>query len=130
MAVSLYTENGRQKIAAMIREARGKRGYRAFEDEIGISHGTIRNLELCQEINISTPTITKIAKYLGYSFEQLQAILLGRDVLKKRDLTADELMDVVRDLPVSEVVKFAPKFMSYLASLIPPAKIENGNGKH
>lgn len=106
--MSIYTFEGLQRLSEIIREARGHEPQRAFARRLGVSHRTISRLE---EIEVQEPEITtlqKLAPALGYTKEQLVAILEGKksSILPQGDvIAASEIFPVVDQLSRAEIGK-------------------------
>lgn len=90
LCMGIYTLEGLEKLAEIIRTARGKEAVRAFARRNDVSHRTISQLEACNVQEPEITTLQKIAPALGYTKEQLIAILEGRPrILSTNSLAAD-----------------------------------------
>lgn len=127
---AIYTQEGLRKLGTMIREARGSLSYRAFEQKIGVSHGTIRNLEIGDANTPAVQTLAKIARYLGLKLEEVQALLSEKPVISNRAyFSAEDIKPMVRDLPITEASRLGKWIFDYLVGLDEHQNGQNGNGK-
>jgi transcriptional regulator with XRE-family HTH domain len=104
-----YTEEGLEKLAEIVRNARGNMSERGFAQKIGVSNTTIKRIEDCavQEPEIST--LAKLSVVVGYTKEELIAIL---EMTPKKPpariyKTAEDAIPVIEQLPKREKMKLA-----------------------
>jgi transcriptional regulator with XRE-family HTH domain len=106
--MSIYTFEGLQRLAKIIRDARGHEPKRAFARRLGVSHRTISRLE---ESDVQEPEITtlqKLAPALGYTKEQLVAILEDKKsttLPQNKIVVASEIFPVIDQLSRAEIGK-------------------------
>ncbi|MDZ7992520.1 MAG: helix-turn-helix domain-containing protein [Nostoc sp. EfeVER01] len=114
---SLYTRVGLEKLAEIVRSARGHDSVRAFAKKAGISHRTVTRIE---ETDLQEPEITtlqKIAPLTGYSKEELIAILEAKphapEIRQYR--VAEDVIPLINQLPDTEAAKVAQHIIARLA---------------
>lgn len=114
---SLYTRFGLEKLAEIVKAARGQDSVRNFAKKAGVSHRTITRLE---EANLQEPevsTLQKIAPLTGYTKEELIAILEGKshspEVREYRLL--EDVIPIINQLPDTEAAKVAQHIIARLA---------------
>ena len=113
---TLYTESGLKTLSQIIRTARGDRSFRQFEKLTGISHSTLRRLELTEVPNPDDITLSKIANFTNYSFDSLKAIAQERNVGERQKFQlAEELMSMVEELSTVEMVRLGQMILERLA---------------
>lgn len=127
-----YSLQGRIRLGKLIRQTRGGLSYREFDELVGISHGQIRKLELGEVANPDRRTLQKLGAKMGYSFEEIHAILTESPPSNgsRHYYTVEEIMNLVRDLPLSEVGRLGQQIFSYLLALdeLPARQQEPSNG--
>lgn len=114
---NLYTRTGLEKLAQIVKAARGSDSVRTFAKKADISHRTVTRLE---EADLKEPEITtlqKIAPLTGYSKEELIAILeskpLSPQVREYR--TAEDVIPIVNQLPDQQAARVAQHIIARLA---------------
>ncbi|MFB2897410.1 hypothetical protein ACE1CI_31215 [Aerosakkonemataceae cyanobacterium BLCC-F50] len=118
MPEPLYTESGLLKLAQIIKQARGSRSYREFEAISGVSHATIRRLEICDVKNPDIATLANLAIHTPYSVEELIAVAEERDKVDIRQYrTAEEAIGVVDQLNHQEAARLAQMIVGRLAKM-------------
>lgn len=122
---SLYTRVGLEKLAQIVKAARGQDSVRSFAKKADISHRTVTRLE---EADLQEPEITtlqKIAPLTGYSKEELIAILESKphspEVREYR--VAEDVIPIINQLPDTEAAKVAQQI---IARLVRPKVSLNG----
>lgn len=105
---------GRELIGKIIREARGSRSLRNFGKLTKISHTTIRRIETAEDVP-SNETLMALAEFTPYTFEELQAILQGREPTDLREVvTAHDALKIVKQLPPDEIEKLTHMLVTLL----------------
>jgi transcriptional regulator with XRE-family HTH domain len=118
MSRTLYTDSGLLRLAEIIKSSRGDRSYREFEAVTGVSHATIRRLEHCEVQNPEDSTLSHIAPFTAYTFEELKAIAQERERGEVRQYRmAEDLMPMVDQLPDREAARLAQMIIGKLARL-------------
>ncbi|MFB2836501.1 hypothetical protein [Floridanema evergladense] len=118
MPEPLYPESGLLKLAQIIKLARGSRSYREFEAISGVSHATIRRLELSDVKNPDIATLANLAIHTPYTLEELIAVAQERDKVDIRPYrTAEEAMSVVDQLHHQEAARLAQMIIGRLAQM-------------
>lgn len=118
MPEPLYTEQGLLKLAQIIKLARGERSYREFEALSGVSHATIRRLELCDVKNPDIATLANLAVHTPYALEELIAVAEERDKVDIRQYrTAEEAITIVDQLNHQEAARLAQMIIGRLAKM-------------
>lgn len=118
MPEPLYTEPGLLKLAQIIKQARGARSYREFEALSGVSHATIRRLEICDVKNPDIATLANLAVHTPYTVEELIAVAEERDKVDIRQYrTAEEAITVVDQLNHQEAARLAQMIIGRLAKM-------------
>lgn len=114
--MSLYTRDGLQKLAEIVRSARGNDSVRAFAKKAAVSHRTITRLEGADLQEPEVTTLQKLADLTGYAKEELIAILEGKEhspeVREYR--LAEDVMPIINQLPEIEAAKVAQMIISSL----------------
>lgn len=114
---NLYTRSGLEKLAQIVKNARGTDSVRAFAKKAGISHRTVTRLEDADLQEPEVTTLQKIAPLTGYTKEELIAILEskphGQEVREYR--TAEDVMPIVNQLPEQEAARVAQHIIARLA---------------
>lgn len=115
-----YDPEGLRKLAQIVMQARGDLSYREFEKVTGISHGTIRRLEL-QDVKMPDyNTLVKLAHPVTpYSMEELQAIVMQKEdeVLIRQYRTAEDILPMVMELPDIEIARLGQMLFAKLGKL-------------
>ncbi|WP_100899152.1 helix-turn-helix domain-containing protein [Nostoc flagelliforme] len=114
---SLYTRTGLEKLAEIVRSARGHDSVRKFATKAGISHRTVARLEEADLQEPEVSTLQKIAPLTGYSKEELIAILEAKPHNPKiREYrVAEDVIPLINQLPDSEAAKVAQHIIARLA---------------
>lgn len=117
MGKTLYTYNGLEKLAEIIRTARGHEKVRAFARKVGVSHATIDRLEKGEVLEPEITTLEKLAPHLGYTREELIAICAGDNsphpVREYR--LAEDVIPIIDQLPDREAAKIIQHIAARLA---------------
>lgn len=118
MSKTLYTELGLRRLAEIIKSAREHRSYREFESVTGVSHATIRRLELCEVKNPEDNTLVQVAPFTPYSYEELKAIAQERERGEIRKYRiAEDLLPMVNELPSREAARLAQMIVGKLGGV-------------
>jgi transcriptional regulator with XRE-family HTH domain len=114
---SLYTRLGLEKLAEIVRTARGQDSVRAFAKKAGVSHRTITRLEDADLQEPEITTLQKIAPLTGYTKEDLIAILEGKQhAPETREYRiAEDVMPMINQLPDAEAARVAQLIIARLA---------------
>lgn len=121
MAESINTLEGREALARIVRQARGRRTLRAFAKQVGVSHGVIAQLEKGLTKNPPDTTLSAIAPYTGFKFEELKTILTSRTPSEtRRYRTAAEVWVVAKGLPPQEKALLGQMILAELGGLTSP----------
>lgn len=115
---TFYTKNGLKKLGEIVRQARGNLSYREFEPICGVSHGTIRRMELGDVKMPDYATLLRLAPHTPYTIEEIQAIAAERepgDMRKYR--TYQDVLPMVMELPDQELAKLGQAILAKLAGL-------------
>lgn len=116
-----YKPEGLRKLAEIVRLARGSLSYREFQEITGISHGTIRRIEIQDAKIPDYETLAKLAYPITpYTLEELQAIAMHRveesiDIRQYR--TAEDVLPMVMELPPSEIARLGQMLFAKLGKL-------------
>jgi transcriptional regulator with XRE-family HTH domain len=116
-STTIASSAGIQALAKIVEEARKTRGssYRDFGLLTGISHATLRRLELGQIASPEVQTLQKLAPYTDYNASELVAIVGGRPVESVRDvLTVSDIWPAVERLPRAEQLKMLHRLIDLL----------------
>jgi transcriptional regulator with XRE-family HTH domain len=114
----MFTEPGLLKLAQIVKQARKERSYRDFEEITGISHTTIRRLELTEVKNPDVATLSKLAPHTPYCVEELVSIAGENHKAEIREYrTAEEAMAVVGQLSKQEAARLAQMIIGRLAKM-------------
>jgi transcriptional regulator with XRE-family HTH domain len=118
MSKTLYTETGLSRLAEIIKTARGQHSLREFEAVTGVSHATLRRLELCQVHNPEDNTLSHIAPFTSYTLEELKAIAQERERGEVRKYRlAEDVMPIVLELPDREAARLAQMIVGKLGGV-------------
>jgi transcriptional regulator with XRE-family HTH domain len=115
--MSLFTEAGLLKLAEIVKQARGERSYREFEEITGISHTTIQRLEGVKVKNPDVATLSKLAPHTPYSVEELVSIAGESKTDVREYRTAEEAMAVVGQLSKQEMARLGQMIIASLATM-------------
>ncbi len=110
-----FTPDGLAKLAALIRHHRGNKSYTTFQNEVGISHARLWQIEMAanphsdvsiKEIKIST--LALLAPHVGYTVEQLIAVCRGeteqiQTQLQESVVMAEDVVKLLKKMPPSEI---------------------------
>lgn len=96
----------RERLASVIKEARGARSQRQFAKDLGISFATIRCWELCESFP-NAENLELIAKTLGRSLEEFLRYLRNAPGKEPRVTRAEDLLPLVNELPGREAARLA-----------------------
>lgn len=107
-----YTEEGLEKLAEIVRSARGNMSERGFAEMIGVTNTTISRIEKCEVQEPKLDTLDKLSGAVGYTREELIAILeMNPNNPNKQPVklykTAEDAVPVVDQLPKREMAKLA-----------------------
>ncbi|MFN6475379.1 helix-turn-helix domain-containing protein [Nostoc sp. DedQUE07] len=113
----MYTRIGLEKLAEIVKSARGHDSVRGFAKKAGISHRTVTRLE---EADLKEPEITtlqKIAPLTGYTKEELIAILEAKTHAPqiREYRLAEDVLPIINQLPDAEAAKVAQQIIARLA---------------
>jgi transcriptional regulator with XRE-family HTH domain len=117
MGKTLYTYDGLEKLAEIIRTARGHEKVRPFARKVGVSHATIDRLENGEVLEPEITTLEKLAPHLGYTREELIAICAGDNSPQpmRPYRLAEDVIPMVDQLPDREAAKVAQHIVARLA---------------
>lgn len=98
-------KEARERLAKIVRQARGQMSYRAYGRLLGVSGTTVQGWETLQYVP-ERDNLAKIAAHAGYTLEELLRYLEGdlpdpslgsKEVLLKamRQLPKEELLEIV-----------------------------------
>ncbi|ARV58097.1 hypothetical protein BZZ01_05110 [Nostocales cyanobacterium HT-58-2] len=111
-----FTEEGLQRLAEIVRSARGERSYNEFAKLTGVNYMTIIRLERCQVKTPKITTLQKLERFTPFTWEELLAIGTEQTGGEKREiLTADDVMPYVMQLSLSEVGRLIQKLGEIVA---------------
>lgn len=130
MGKTLYTYDGIEKLAQIIRTARGHEKVRPFARKVGVSYATIDRLERGEVREPAIDTLEKLSPYLGYSREELIAICAGENSpqpIRAYRLAAD-VLPIVDQLPDREAAIVAQHIIARLAEPKVSFKKVDGEG--
>ena len=113
--MSAYSQSGLDKLAGIIKNARGSKSLRAFAEEVdGISHSTIGRLENA-ESDPSDEVLMILAEHTPYSYEELKAIAQGRQPKDARIYaSAEDVFSVARKLSEIERRRLMHMLLDYV----------------
>ena len=115
---SLYTSAGLEKLAQIIRQARGDLSFRQFQEVTGVAHGVIRRIENLDAKMPDPTTLKLLAPHTPYTYRQLQAIAMQEDDLafeiERQYWSAEDVMPIVRELPETEAARLAQLIIDYI----------------
>ncbi|MEH2100568.1 MAG: helix-turn-helix domain-containing protein, partial [Nostoc sp.] len=101
----------------IVKTARGQDSVRAFAKKAGISHRTVTRLEEADLHEPEVTTLQKIAPLVGYSKEELIAILEAKahtpEIRQYR--IAEDIIPMINQLPDAEAAKVAQHIIARLA---------------
>ncbi|MBW4694659.1 MAG: hypothetical protein KME27_23155 [Lyngbya sp. HA4199-MV5] len=118
MSKTLYTETGLARLAEIIKAARQHKSYREFEAVTGVSHATLRRLELCEVHNPEDNTLSQIAPLTSFTLEELKAIAQERERGKIRKYRlAEDVLPIVAELPNREAARLAQMIVGKLGGV-------------
>lgn len=117
-----YTLEGLRRLAQIVKDARRNRSYREFEELTGLSHATIRRLELEEVKEPKDSTLEAIAPHTPYSLEELKAIATEKESSPIREYrVAEDLLPYVNQLPDIEAARLAQMIVARLAGMDYPS---------
>lgn len=104
-----YTGDGLQRLAEIIKQARGAENVFQFSKKVGISHSSIGRLERMEINQPDIATFEKLAPIVGYSVPELIAICSGENALipVRTYYEAEQVYPVVDQLPPQELSRLA-----------------------
>jgi transcriptional regulator with XRE-family HTH domain len=125
MGKTLYTYEGLEKLAEIIRTARGHEKVRPFARKVGVSYATIDRLEKGEVLEPEIATLEKLAPHLGYTRDELVAICAGENAPQpvREYKFAEDVIPIVDQLPDREAAKVAQHIV---ARLVQPKVSLNG----
>ena len=128
MGKTLYTYEGIEKLAHIIRSVRGREGVRPFARKVGVSYATIDRLEKCEVLEPEIGTLEKLAPHLGYTREELIAICAGENAPQpaREFKLAEDVFPIIDQLPDREAGKVAQYIISRLIQ--PKVRLSKGEG--
>lgn len=105
MTNTLYTAEGLQRLAEIVKQSRSGRSYRDFRNLTGVSYTTIKRIEDCMVKEPEISTLTRLAEFTPYSLEELIAIAQSQtEVAPVREYrVAEDVWMMVEMLPNSEL---------------------------
>lgn len=119
MAFRVYSQEGRDRLAAIIKNARGGRSYREFEKIVGgITHSTLVRIENA-ESDPSDKTLLELAKVTPYSYVELKAIVQNvtpPDIRKY--VTAEDVMTAVKNLKIEEIERLIAMLVRHAIEMV------------
>lgn len=125
MAKTVYTYEGIEKLAEIIRVARGHLSGRAFAKKVGLSTTSIERILKGEVKEPELKTLEKLAPHLGYTREELMAICAGDNSPQpvREYRLAEDVIPIIDQLPPREAAKIAQHI---IAQLIQPKVSLNG----
>lgn len=116
-----YTEQGLEKLAEIVRNARGNMSERSFAEKIGVTNTTISRIEKCEVREPKIDTLDKLTSAVGYNREELIAILeMTPNNPNKQPArlykTAEDAVPIVDQLPKREMAKLAKYLIDKIAT--------------
>lgn len=116
-----YTEEGLEKLAEIVRNARGNMSERSFAEMIGVTNTTISRIEKCEVQEPKLDTLEKLSGAIGYTREELISILeMNPNNPNKKTAklykTAEDAVPVVDQLPKREMAKLAKYLIDKIAT--------------
>lgn len=125
MAKTVYTYEGIEKLAEIIRVVRGTQSGRAFAKKVGLSPTAIDRILKGEVIEPELNTLEKLAPHLGYTREELIAICSGDNSPQpvREYRLAEDVLPIINQLPDREAAKLAQHI---IARLVQPKVSLNG----
>jgi transcriptional regulator with XRE-family HTH domain len=116
MAKTVYTWEGIQKLAEIIRAARGHLSGRAFAKKVGLSPTSIDRILGGEVKEPELKTLEKLAPHLGYTRDELIAICIGDNSPQpvREYRLAEDLIPMIDQLPDREAAKVAQHIIARL----------------
>jgi transcriptional regulator with XRE-family HTH domain len=116
MAKTVYTWEGIQKLAEIIRQARGHLSGRAFAKKVGLSPTSIDRILGGEVKEPELKTLEKLAPHLGYTRDELIAICAGDNSPQpfREYRLAEDLIPMIDQLPDREAAKIAQHIIARL----------------
>lgn len=116
MAKTVYTWEGIEKLAQIIRAARGHESARSFAKKVGLSPTSIDRILNGVVMEPELKTLEKLAPHLGYTREELIAICAGDNSPQpvREYRLAEDVMPMVDQLPDREAAKVAQRIIARL----------------
>lgn len=106
------TKEKLDKLAQMIKLAKGKLSYRDFEEKTGgrfrgVSHAQLRRLELCEIKQPGYLILSKLAPFLGFDKDELWQYLYEEPTPKNLDRPHDveQILFLIKRLEIHDVAK-------------------------
>jgi transcriptional regulator with XRE-family HTH domain len=117
MAKTVYTYEGIEKLAEIIRVARGHESARAFAKKVGLSPTAIDRILKGEVQEPELKTLEKLAPFLGYTRDELIAICAGDNAPQpvREYRLASDVLPIVDQLPDREAAKVAQHIIARLA---------------
>lgn len=116
MAKTVYTYEGIEKLAEIIRAARGHESGRAFAKKVGLSPTAIDRILKGEVMEPELKTLEKLAPHVGYTREELIAICAGENAPQpaREYKLAEDVIPIVDQLPDREAAKVAQHIITRL----------------
>jgi transcriptional regulator with XRE-family HTH domain len=105
----------REKLASVVKQARGHRSYRAYGKLLGVSGTTVQGWENMQFVP-GTDNLARIAADAGYTLPELLVFLEEKPL--PIPASKDQLMQLMRQLSKNELVEVIEAGVKLLASVV------------
>ncbi len=105
----------RQKLAEIVRKARGEMSQRAFGRRLGVSGTAVRLWEEMQTFP-DTENLSQIAHVAGYTLDELMVFLEDNPVQKIDPIELSSFLKQLRSLPREQLVKVTKACVEMLAT--------------
>ena len=117
MAKTVYTYEGIEKLAEIIRAARGHLSGRAFAKKVGLSPTSIDRILNGEVMEPELKTLEKLAPHLGYTRDELIAICAGDNSPQpaREYKLAQDVIPIIDQLPDREAAILAQHIIARLA---------------
>lgn len=117
---NVYTPEGLRKLSLIVKSAMAGMSYRDFETVTGVSFGVIRRIAINDAKTPDRETLEKLAPHTPYTFEELQLILMEREIEPgysyQKYRTAVELFELVVELPETEMAALATMIINHIVA--------------
>lgn len=112
------TVEGLAQLSQLVRKVRGKKSYRRFAQEAGLSEATIKRIEDSMIKSPSDATFEGLARACKCSPEELRAIAREQNSLQTlRVSTAEDLIPLVNQLSDEQAARLAQYIVARLARM-------------